>query len=131
MSNGMFAQVHYLGLTLGMGRVDALSRIFAHVFAIQALIGFIYALHFKDRSQHVSAYLYVAGGIRVRFRRGRLTLFIFWELMSMASTMLVWLIARHASTPAGFRYFLFHILGGLFLLWAECLSATRRRELRL
>jgi multicomponent Na+:H+ antiporter subunit D len=117
MTNGMYAQVHYLnGLTLGMGRVDALSRVFAHVFAIQALIGFIYALHVKDRWQHVAASMYIAGAFGCVFAADYVTLFIFWELMSVASTFLVWLRRAPASTRAGIRYFLFHILGGLFLL---------------
>ena len=47
------ASIHYLGQTLSLGRVDALSLVFAHVFAIQSLIGFIYALHVPDRGQHM------------------------------------------------------------------------------
>src|SRR6266571_4192049 len=36
--------------------------------------------------------------------------------MSIGSVFLVWLRGTPASTAAGFRYFLFHIFGGLFLL---------------
>ena len=114
--SGEFWQVHYLGLTLTLGRVDPLSIIFAHVFAIQALLGFLYAYHVEDKAQHVSALLYVAGGFGCVFAGDYVTLFIFWELMSVASTFLVWLNRNPRSTGAGFRYFLFHTLGGLFLL---------------
>ncbi len=113
---GTFGEVHYLGLTLTFGRVDALSIVFAHVFAIQALLGFIYAYHVEDKAQHVFASLYVAGGFGCVFAGDYLTLFIFWELMSVGSTFLVWLNRKPESTAAGFRYFLFHMLGGLFLL---------------
>ena len=116
MHPGSYARVPYLGLTLGMGRVDALSTVFAHVFAIQALIGFIYALHVEDRWQHVAACLYIAGAFGCTFAADYVTLFIFWELMSVASTFLIWLQRAPASTRAGIRYFLFHILGGLLLL---------------
>jgi multicomponent Na+:H+ antiporter subunit D len=44
------------------------------------------------------------------------TLFIFWELMSVSSTFLIWLRRNPVATRAGFRYFLFHTFGGLFLL---------------
>ena len=96
--------------------MDALSMVFAHVFAIQALIGFIFALHVEDRWQHMAACLYIAGAFGCTFAGDYVTLFIFWELMSVSSTFLVWLRRVPASTRAGMRYFLFHVLGGLFLL---------------
>lgn len=110
------AAIPYLGHTLLLGRVDALALVFAHVFAIQALIGFIYALHVADRGQHMAACLYVAGGFGCVFAGDYITLFIFWELMSVGSVFLVWLRGTPQATAAGFRYFLFHIFGGLFLL---------------
>ncbi|KMY67940.1 monovalent cation/H+ antiporter subunit D [Desulfocarbo indianensis] len=116
MSQGVFGQVPYLGQILVLGRVDKLSLVFANVFAIQALIGMIYALHVKETAHHVAASLYVAGSFGCVFAGDYLTLFIFWELMSVASTFLVWLRRRAASRQAGFRYFMFHTLGGLFLL---------------
>ncbi len=108
--------VSYLGQTLDIGRVDALSLVFAHVFGIASLIGFVYALHVPSRAQHMAACLYVGGAFGCLFAGDYLTLFIFWELMSIASVFLIWLRGTPASTAAGFRYFLFHVFGGLFLL---------------
>ena len=116
MPHGSFATLNYLGMTLCLGRVDALSLVFAHVFAIQAVIGFIFAFHVKDRAQHIAALLYIAGAFGSVFAADYPTLFIFWELMSVSSTFLVWLRRVPASTKAGFRYFLFHTFGGLLLL---------------
>ena len=116
MPHGTYLQLTYLGLGLSLGRVDALSMVFAHVFAIQALIGFIFALHVQDRWQHMAACLYIAGAFGCTFAGDYVTLFIFWELMSVSSTFLIWLRRVPASTRAGMRYFLFHVLGGLFLL---------------
>ena len=116
MQPGTYTRFNYLGLSLDLGRVDALSTVFAHVFAIQALIGFIFALHVEDRWQHVAACMYIAGAFGCTFAADYVTLFIFWEMMSVASTFLVWLRRVPASTRAGIRYFLFHTLGGLFLL---------------
>ena len=110
------ASLNYLGQTMELGRVDALSLVFAHVFAIQSLIGFIYALHEPNRGQHMAACLYVAGAFGCVFSGDYLSLFIFWELMSIGSVFLVWLRKTPTSTAAGFRYFLFHVFGGLFLL---------------
>ena len=91
MPQGSFATLHYLGMTLTLGRVDALSLVFAHVFAIQAVIGFIFAFHIKDRAQHVAALMYITGAFGSVFAADYPTLFIFWELMSVSSTFLVWL----------------------------------------
>jgi multicomponent Na+:H+ antiporter subunit D len=116
MQQGVHTQLHYLGLTLSVGRVDKLSLVFAHVFAIQAVIGFIYALHVDDKWQHMAACMYIAGAFGCTFAGDYVTLFIFWEMMSVSSTFLVWLRRVPASTSAGIRYFLFHTLGGLLLL---------------
>lgn len=116
MVPGSYAKIPYLGLGLNLGRVDKLSMVFAHVFAIQALIGFVFAFHVKDKWQHIAAAMYIAGAFGCTFAGDFVALFIFWELMSVSSTFLVWLNRNPASIKAGMRYFLFHTLGGLLLL---------------
>jgi multicomponent Na+:H+ antiporter subunit D len=113
---GTFGVIEYMDFQLTLGRVDRLSIVFAHVFAIQALIGFVYGLHLKDRASQAAAAFYVAGAFGCVFAGDYLTIFIFWEIQSVASTMLIWLNRNPVSTRAGFRYFLFHTLGGLLLL---------------
>lgn len=116
MKDGIYGVHHYLGMELTFGRVDKLSLVFANIFALEAFIGMIYAFHLKDRAQHFAACFYVAGAFGSVFAGDYVTLFIFWEMMSVASTFLVWLNRTERSIKAGFRYFLFHTLGGLFLL---------------
>ena len=114
--HGIYGVINYLGQPLVLARVDRLSIVFAHVFAIQAFIGIIYAFHVKEKAHHIASTLYVAGSFGCTFAGDYLTLFMFWELMAVASTFLIWLRRNPISTQAGFRYLLFHILGGLFLL---------------
>jgi multicomponent Na+:H+ antiporter subunit D len=116
MHPGTYGFMSWLGLDMVLGRVDKLSVIFAHVFALEAMIGMIFAMHVKDKYQHIATALYVAGGFGCVFSGDYVTLFFFWELMSVASTFVIWLGRNKRSTQAGFRYFLFHTLGGLFLL---------------
>jgi multicomponent Na+:H+ antiporter subunit D len=116
MQEGSYGVLPYLGQEMVLGRVDRLSKLFANVFAIQALIGMIYALHLRDRAQHSAASVYVAGSFGCVFAGDYLTLFIFWEMMSVSSTFLVWLNRKPVSIRAGLRYFLFHTLGGLLIL---------------
>ena len=113
---GLYGQMSWLGQTLLLGRVDKLSLIFAQVFAVMSLIGMVYALHVDDKLQHIMACVYVGGAFGCTFAGDFLTLFIFWEFMSIGSTFLIWLARNERSTKAGFRYFMYHTIGGLFLL---------------
>ena len=116
MGDGQHFSLTWLGQTLELGRVDALSRIFAQVFAIMAFAGMLYAMHVDDALQHSMAALYVAGGFGCVFAGDYLSLFLFWEIMSIGSTFLVFCNRTRESTLAAFRYFLYHTVGGLLLL---------------
>lgn len=108
--------IHWLGQELLLARLDAMSGIFIQVFAVMSLAGLVFALHVDDTPQHSAAMLYVAGGFGCVLAGDYLTLFVFWELMALGSTFLVMLNRTRESVLAGFRYFLYHVLGGLFLL---------------
>ena len=111
-----FGHASYLGFDLVFGKVDQLTRVFLHVFTIMALIGCIYGLHVKETGQHIAAFLYVAGSLGVTLCGDYVTLFIFWELMAVASTFLIWYRKKNRSIQAGYRYLLVHVTGGLILL---------------
>jgi len=113
---GSYGTLHYLDQALTFGRVDKLSIVFGQVFAIIATIGAIYGMHVEDKGHYVCASLYVAGGFGCVFAGDLLTVFLFWELMSIGSTFLIWQARTRESVGAGFRYFLYHTVGGLFLL---------------
>jgi multicomponent Na+:H+ antiporter subunit D len=108
--------LNWLGLSLRLGHVDALSRVFSQVFAVMSLAGFIYSLHVSDKGQHLAALLYVTGGFGCLMAGDYVTLFVFWELMSLGSTFLVMLNRTRESVLAAFRYFMYHTAGGLMLL---------------
>ncbi|MDR1656484.1 MAG: Na(+)/H(+) antiporter subunit D [Deltaproteobacteria bacterium] len=106
----------WLGLTLKLGHVDPLSQVFTQVFAVMSLAGILYSLHVSDKGQHLAALLYVTGGFGCLMAGDFLTLFVFWELMSIGSTFLVMLNRTRESVLAAFRYFIYHTFGGLLLL---------------
>lgn len=113
---GTYGAVSWLGQTLVLARLDAMSGIFIQVFAIISLAGIIFALHVEDRWQHVAAMFYVAGGMGCVLAGDLITLFLFWEIMAIGSTFLVMANGTRESVLAGYRYFLYHVIGGLFLL---------------
>jgi multicomponent Na+:H+ antiporter subunit D len=108
--------VEFWGYELIMGRVDKLSLVFAYVFTIMAFLGVLFALHVKDNLQHVSGLVYVGSTLGVVLAGDFLSLYLFWEIMAVASTFLIIASRTRASREAGFRYILVHLIGGLFLL---------------
>lgn len=113
---GTHASFQFLNMELTLGRADALSLVFAHVFAIMALIGAIYALHVRDTIQHVVGLMYAGSAMGVVFAGDLATLYIFWELMMLSSVWLIWRNRRAASLAAGFRYLMVHAVSGVLLL---------------
>src|SRR5438876_2971275 len=116
MRPGTYGVTSFLGQQVVFGRVDRLSLVFSYVFSIMAFIGMLYALHVKDDSQHVAALTYVGSALGVTFAGDFLSLYVFWELMAISSSLLVLLRRETSAVAAGFRYLLVHIFGGLLLL---------------
>ena len=104
-------------------KVDKLSRVFGMIFALITVIGCLFAFHVKEAAKQTSALLYSAGALGVTFAGDFITLFVFWELMSIPSTYLIWARGTRESEKAGMRYLMFHIFGG-GLLFAGILIHT-------
>ncbi len=113
---GTHGVVRVLGQELVFGRVDATSLVFSYVFALMACVGMVFALHVEKDSQHIAALTYAGSALGVTFAGDLLTLYVFWELMAIASTLLVWQRREPSAVRAGFRYLLVHVVGGLALL---------------
>ena len=114
--SGTFGQVRFLDWTLTFGHVDRLSLVFGYIMSLMCILGTLYGLHVKDDKQHIAAWFYVAGSIGAIYAGDFITLFLFWELMAFSSVFLVWFRGRRESLPAGLRYLLVHVAGGLSLL---------------
>ncbi len=130
-SAGVYGQVPFLGMELVLGRVDALSRLFATIFVIMAFIGNVYALHVhrRDAGQQVAALLYVGGALGVALAGDLLTLFMFSELMAFGSLYLIWARRQPASTAAGYRYILVHIFAGVCIFGGVVIRAVETGSL--
>lgn len=108
--------VSWLGLHLMPVRVDGLSLPFGVVFHLAALLALIYALHVDDLVQQVSAAIYSGAAVAGVFAGDLLTLFVYWELTSVASALLVWAGRTPRARAAGLRYFVIQVGSGAFLL---------------
>jgi multicomponent Na+:H+ antiporter subunit D len=112
MPDGNSEGLSAFGYTLTLCRVDAMSRIFGLIFAFVALAGGVFALRLRETGQQVSTLLYASGALGVAFAGDLFTLFVFWELMAVASTYLIWAQRTDVSYKAGLRYLVYHIFGG-------------------
>ena len=114
--DGPGLQTGFLGYELSPVQGDSLSRLFATVFAMMAFAGGLFALN-RARVVELSAALASAGSaIGITFAGDLITLVIFWEVLALASTLLLWSAMTERSHGAGMRYLLIHLLGGVLLL---------------
>jgi multicomponent Na+:H+ antiporter subunit D len=106
----------FLGYDVVFGRVDRLSLLFGYIFHLISFIALLYALHVKDDLQHVAGLIYAGSALGVVFAGDIFSFFVFWEMLTVSSVMLIWTRRTRASTYAGYRYVLVHAAGGLCLL---------------
>lgn len=116
MPHGTYWTIKFLDYELIFGHVDKLSMVFAYVFVIISFAALLYALQAEDDVQHFSALYYAGGALGVAFAGDLFTLYIFWELMAVASVFVIWAQRDREAIRAGFRYVLVHLFGGCALL---------------
>lgn len=95
---------------------DPLGRLFATIFLLVLITGSLYAWSLDDPGESLGTMLYGAGAVGVVLAGDYLSLFVFWELMAIASTWLIWSRRNVDSSAVGVRYLIYHLLGGGFLL---------------
>ncbi len=115
IESGTRVSFEMAGLELVPLRADGLSLVFAYIFALVLLIGNIFALQVDDAAQHVAATLYGAAALGAVFAGDLVTLYVFWEIMVVASVWLIWRRQNRTAYEAGFRYLIVHALGGMLL----------------
>ena len=88
--DGVALSAPFLGYELALVEGDTLSRLFATVFAVMAFAGGLFALNQKSSVELAAAFCYAGGAIGVVFAGDLVTVFIFWETMAIASTVVIW-----------------------------------------
>jgi multicomponent Na+:H+ antiporter subunit D len=127
---GASLSVPFLDFELNPVHATAEGRLFATVFAIMAFTGGLYAMSQARVMELVAAYVYAGSAIGVTFAGDLITLFVFWELMAIGSTVVIFAAGTEGASRAAFRYLLIHLLGGVVLMtgivthWVETGSLT-------
>lgn len=113
---GAHWSLSFLDYQLVLGQVDRLSKLFGYIFSLIAFLGMLFAWRVEDDLERCSALVYAGSALGVTFAGDFFSLYIFWEVMAVASTFLILARRTPAARRAAARYLLVHLFGGLFLL---------------
>ena len=115
MPEGRVWEVSWLDYQLAPLAVDKLSRLFSTIFALMAFAGGLYALRQESRLEIPAAFLYAGAAIGVALAGDLVTVFVFWEVMAVGSTLVLWSANTKTAWSASLRYAMVHLAGGVIL----------------
>lgn len=116
MSFGTACSIQYLDYELTLINLDALSRLFITVFSLTVFAGSLFCCKQASSKELAAAFVYAGGAMSVTLAGDLISLFVFWELMALASTLLIWSTQSENSWRAGMRYIVIHLFGGVILM---------------
>jgi len=116
VGDGVQMTAQFLDYELELVDGSNLSRLFATIFAIMAFAGGLFALNQKRVIELSAAFAYAGSAIGVALAGDIITVFMYWELMAIGSTMVVWSGRTPEAGRAAMRYALVHLFGGVVLL---------------
>lgn len=84
------SQWQFMGLTLRPVFVHAPTAVFATIFCLMVAGGSLYALNQNRRFELAAAMVYAGGALGCVFSGDLISLFVFWEIMTLGSTTILW-----------------------------------------
>jgi len=108
--------VPFLGFELEPVKVTTTGRVFATIFCLMALVGGVFAYRQASTLELSAAFAYAGSAVGVTLSGDLITLFIFWEVMAIGSTLVIWSAKHDGAYRASVRYLMVHLLGGLLLM---------------
>ncbi|MDH5423776.1 MAG: Na(+)/H(+) antiporter subunit D [Gammaproteobacteria bacterium] len=114
--DGTSLTIAFLEYSLQPIHGSAVGRLFATVFAIMLFAGNLFALGQARTTELTAAAVYAGSAICITLAGDLLSVFVFWEIMAIASTAVLWSAGTAESYRASIRYLLVHLLGGVILM---------------
>ncbi|MDO9243460.1 MAG: Na(+)/H(+) antiporter subunit D [Rhodocyclaceae bacterium] len=115
LPEGRLWEVAWLDYQLAPLSVDKLSRLFATIFLLMAAVGGLFALRQPSKLEVPAAFLYAGAAVGVALAGDLVTVFVFWEVMAVGSTLVLWSANTKAAWAASLRYAMVHLGGGVIL----------------
>lgn len=91
------------------------GRIAAFGFLFVGALSILYGLEVARASEQAAAIIGVGSAVAIAFAGNFLTLFIFWELLTVSAAALIILSGTGDGVKMGSRFLLLHLAGGLIL----------------
>jgi multicomponent Na+:H+ antiporter subunit D len=113
--DGVQLTAHFLGYDIQLIEGGKARRLFATIFSLMAFGGALFAFRQSKWWELSSAMAYASGAIGVCFAGDLIVMFLFWELMALFSTVVVWCGGTESARRAGIRYAIMHLCGGIVL----------------
>lgn len=113
---GSHVSLQFLDYRIAPVDATASGRLFGIIFCLMAFVGGIYAMDRARLTELVAAYVYAGSAVGVTFSGDLISLFVYWEIMALGSTMVLWSAGSERARRASFRYLLVHLLGGVILM---------------
>ncbi|MEO8409610.1 MAG: Na(+)/H(+) antiporter subunit D [Propionivibrio sp.] len=115
LPEGRLWEIGWLNYQLAPLAVDKLSRLFATIFILMAFAGGLFALRQESRLEIPAAFLYAGSAVGVALAGDLVTVFVFWEMMAVGSTLVIWSANTTLAWSASLRYVMIHLAGGVIL----------------
>lgn len=105
------------GVEMVLLTVDPMRHLAGGIFAASGLATLIYATYRDLPAAETAGILASIGAtMGIVYAGDFITVFVFWELLALASLSIIWSSRAPESSGAGYRYLLFHIFGGACLI---------------
>jgi len=115
VADGPQLTAQFLGYEVQLVEGSPVRRLFATVFTIMAFTGALFGFKQAKWWELAAAMAYAAGAVGVSLAGDLIVMFVYWELMALFSTVVVWCGGTEAARRAGVRYLIMHLLGGILL----------------
>ena len=106
----------FLEYTLTPVEGSKLGRLFATAFALMAFASGLFAVNQARGLELAAAFIHAGSAIGVALAGDLVSMFVFWELMAIGSTVVIWSAGTDKAYAASMRYALVHLFGGVVLM---------------
>ena len=82
----------FIGFKITLLHADRISLFVGYIFVIISFFAILYTIHVEETWHHMLTFWYIGTSLGAVFAGDLLSLYIFWELMAVASVGLIFLI---------------------------------------